>query len=185
MEKKKYQLRREILARRRYGTTKEQQEAAGAVANFVEAAHFKAADVVALYSSIEGEVPTHLIAQKLKNLKVTIAYPYALANGTLRFLKDEGVLAEDDLGILSATGAETVPTVCFVPLVAFDRQGNRLGYGKGYYDKALAKLTGIRTIGLAYSWQEVAALPTAKHDVPLNEIWTEHEVIRCPQKTKP
>lgn len=182
MEIRKYQARREILARRRYSSTKKQQEAAEAVARYVASLGLKAADIVALYSPIQGEVPTYLIAKELQNLGLVVAYPYAMANGTMRFHKYVGAFAYDDLGIPTATGDAVTPTVFFVPLVAFDRNGNRLGYGKGYYDKALAKLAAIRTIGLAYSWQEIAALPTAKHDVPLHEIWTERESIQCPLK---
>lgn len=184
MEVHKYQARREILARRRYSSTKEQQEAAEAVASYVAASGVSKKDIVAVYSPIKGEVPTYLIVKELQNLGVTVAYPYAMANGNMRFHEYVGAFVADDLDIPTATGEEVTPTVLFVPLVAFDRDGNRLGYGKGYYDKALAKLAVIRTIGLAYSWQEIAALPTAKHDVPLHQIWTEREVIRCPLKTQ-
>ena len=184
MEVQKYQARREILARRRYSSTKEQHEAAEAVATYAAALKLEKHDVVALYSPIKGEVPTHLIAKELQKLGVVVAYPYALANGKMRFYAYDGKFIEDDLGIPTATGDEVSPNIIFAPLVAFDRSGNRLGYGKGYYDKALAELAlassqPIRTIGLAYSWQEMKHIPTAQHDVPLHQIWTEHEVITC------
>ena len=63
-----------------------------------------------------------------------------------------------------------------VPLLAFDRRGYRLGYGKGYYDRLLAAdRTG--TIGMAFAVQEMSTLPTEAHDVPLDWIVTECEVI--------
>jgi len=65
-----------------------------------------------------------------------------------------------------------------VPLVAFNRQGNRLGYGGGYYDKFLAKNNCKQAIGLAYSFQEVEELPVEEHDQKLDLIITEKEVIR-------
>ncbi len=65
-----------------------------------------------------------------------------------------------------------------VPLVAFNRQGNRLGYGGGYYDKFLTKNNCKQAIGLAYSLQEVEELPVEEHDQKLGLIITEKEVIR-------
>ncbi len=65
-----------------------------------------------------------------------------------------------------------------VPLIAFDRQGNRLGYGGGYYDKFLAKNNYKQAIGLAYSLQEIKKLPVEEHDQSLDLIITEKEIIR-------
>ena len=192
METNKYQARRQILARRRQVTETEQQAAAQAVAVHLHSLPLGKDDIVALYSPIKGEVPTAEIAKVLKAKGVKVAYPFAMANGSMVFHLDTGEFVEDQLGIMATTGDVVTPNVVFAPLVAFDRAGNRLGYGKGYYDKALEQLKQqlaletsrpIRTIGLAYSWQEIAALPTAAHDVPLHQIWTETEVIKC-QQTK-
>lgn len=74
----------------------------------------------------------------------------------------------------------THPNVVLVPLLGFDRQGRRLGYGKGYYDQALANLRqagALLAIGLAFAAQEVAAIPTQPHDQPLDWIVTEKEAI--------
>jgi 5-formyltetrahydrofolate cyclo-ligase len=68
--------------------------------------------------------------------------------------------------------------VLVVPLVAFDRRGFRLGYGKGFYDKALARLPGARTVGIAYAAQEIARVPHEAHDHPLDVIVTEKETLR-------
>lgn len=77
--------------------------------------------------------------------------------------------------------AEMEPDILFVPLLAFDRQGHRLGSGAGYYDRTLHMLRSrkkIVTIGLAYSIQEFAEIPSLPHDQPLDWIVTEREVIR-------
>lgn len=63
-----------------------------------------------------------------------------------------------------------------VPLLAFDRSGYRLGYGKGYYDRLLA-VARAPTVGVAFAAQEVAAVPREPHDLPLDWIVTEAEVI--------
>jgi 5-formyltetrahydrofolate cyclo-ligase len=71
-----------------------------------------------------------------------------------------------------------------VPLVAFDRRGARLGYGKGHFDRAIAALDAkhpVLTIGLAYAVQEIEEVPVEPHDRMLDVIVTESELIR----TKP
>ena len=70
-----------------------------------------------------------------------------------------------------------IPNVALVPLLAFDKNNYRLGYGKGYYDKFLNKYLklnkNIITIGVAFSFQKYNKLPISKFDVKLNYILTE------------
>ena len=70
-----------------------------------------------------------------------------------------------------------IPEIIIVPMIGFDRNLNRLGYGHGYYDKVLKNHPSSISIGLAFSFQEVDAIPTAPHDQKLNIIITEKEVI--------
>ena len=69
------------------------------------------------------------------------------------------------------------PDVMLVPLSAFDAAGNRIGYGGGYYDRAIARLRARgrtpKLIGVAFSCQQVDAVPAEPHDVPLDAILTE------------
>ncbi|HHZ12396.1 MAG: 5-formyltetrahydrofolate cyclo-ligase [Caldicoprobacterales bacterium] len=68
--------------------------------------------------------------------------------------------------------------VVLVPGLAFDRRGNRLGYGKGYYDRFLIKLSPrALKIGLAYSFQIIDEVPIDDFDIPLDIIVTEREII--------
>jgi len=75
------------------------------------------------------------------------------------------------------------PAALIVPLAAFDRRGHRIGYGAGYYDRAIERLTAgaraLATIGVAFSAQEVDRVPDAAHDRTLDWIVSETEVIRC------
>lgn len=77
---------------------------------------------------------------------------------------------------------EILPDVLLMPLSAFDRRGGRIGYGRGYYDRAVAGLRAAgrfpRLIGIAFSVQEVAAVPMEPHDAPLDMIVTERDVFR-------
>jgi len=75
---------------------------------------------------------------------------------------------------------EVFPVALLVPLVAFDRRGGRIGYGKGHFDRAIAALEDkhpILTVGLAYSVQEIERVPVEPHDRLLDAIITETELI--------
>ena len=76
---------------------------------------------------------------------------------------------------------EIIPDLVLVPLVAFDNSLNRIGYGKGYYDRFLKKHKKNKknplTIGLAFSFQKYKKIPTSKHDVKLDYILTEKGIF--------
>ena len=72
------------------------------------------------------------------------------------------------------------PDIILVPLVAFDRNLNRIGYGKGYYDRALKQLSSnkkILTIGIAFSFQETTIIPTNQYDHNLDCVLTDRNLI--------
>jgi 5-formyltetrahydrofolate cyclo-ligase len=72
---------------------------------------------------------------------------------------------------------EVAPNLIFAPLIGFDRRLNRLGQGAGHYDRAFAAFPNAVRIGIAWSCQEVDAIPTDPWDVPLDGIITEKEWI--------
>ena len=69
-----------------------------------------------------------------------------------------------------------------VPGIVFDKEGNRIGYGFGYYDKFLRKVPKAVKIGLAFDFQIVDKIPNEKHDVPVDFIVTEKRVVECRKK---
>ena len=74
-----------------------------------------------------------------------------------------------------ASGKKIVPNILLVPLVAFDKNCNRIGYGGGFYDRYIKKIKKIKkiiTIGLAYSFQRINQIPADKYDVKLDFIVT-------------
>ena len=75
-----------------------------------------------------------------------------------------------------------IPDLIMVPLVAFDNSLNRIGYGKGYYDRSLKKISRIKknaiSLGIAYSFQKCQKIPTNKHDFKLDYIFTEKGIIK-------
>ena len=82
----------------------------------------------------------------------------------------------------AATQPATQPSTLFVPLVAFDRKGNRLGYGAGYYDASLRDMRArqrVLAIGVAFDEQECPYIPYEPQDEPLDMILTPTRVIAC------
>ncbi len=87
----------------------------------------------------------------------------------------------EKFGTARPDGPVAVPTLLLVPLLAFDARCNRLGYGGGYYDRTIAALPGIRTIGCAFAIQQVDAVPVLPHDAPLDAVATECGVFTRPE----
>jgi 5-formyltetrahydrofolate cyclo-ligase len=84
--------------------------------------------------------------------------------------------ARDDCGIATASGAVVVPDVVLVPCVGFTRDGYRLGYGGGYFDRWMALHPGVTSVGVAWSGAETK-FAVAAHDLPLTLILTERELV--------
>jgi 5-formyltetrahydrofolate cyclo-ligase len=77
---------------------------------------------------------------------------------------------------------EVLPDIVLVPLLAFARNGHRVGYGAGYYDMTIAALRAHKTllaVGIAFAAQEIASVPTTPRDARLDLVLTEREVIDC------
>jgi 5-formyltetrahydrofolate cyclo-ligase len=86
-------------------------------------------------------------------------------------------MVRERFGTERPDGELDTPDIIFVPLLAFDRRGHRLGYGGGYYDRTLAAHPDIPAIGFGYAAQEVEEVPCAAHDRPLRSIFTERGKI--------
>ncbi|EGY25136.1 5-formyltetrahydrofolate cyclo-ligase [Desulfovibrio sp. A2] len=84
-----------------------------------------------------------------------------------------------DMDAAPGSASSFAPDLAVIPGVAFDRQGNRLGHGAGYYDRFLAHPAMARTalVGLAYAFQIVPALPVAPWDRPVHALCTEEGLI--------
>ena len=111
-----------------------------------------------------------------------VALPVTPARGqalTFRRWLPGDVMTRGPFDTREPTGAPVVPGVLLVPLLAWDRAGRRLGYGAGYYDRTIAAIPGVRTIGCAFAAQEVDIVPTDPHDAVLDAIATERGVVFC------
>ena len=110
---------------------------------------------IAIYYPSNYEVSTIKLFKILNNIKGFSTSLPALSNGTMKFARWSLIdpLKVNDFGFLDPLSIKIAPypNLIIVPLLAYDKFKNRLGYGKGYYDKFLGKNKNILTIGLAFS----------------------------------
>ncbi len=145
----------------------------------------RAGKVAAVYQGWGSELSPLILADALEALGWTLALPSVEGEtGAMVFRRWDRAapLARDGIGMRAPRGDAEIlePDLVIVPLLAFDRQGRRLGQGGGYYDRALEGLKARRDVfalGLAYSGQETANLPHEPHDQALDAILTEKEYI--------
>ncbi len=140
---------------------------------------------VSAYWPIGSEIDPFPLIRRLKNsADADICLPRVEDDGTMTFRAwAPGNDLEDRPFGLQEPPADTpivTPTLVLTPLLGFDRQGNRLGYGKGHYDRALASLRDqgrVFVCGLAFFGQEVEQVPAEPHDIPLDWVMTERGSI--------
>ena len=89
----------------------------------------------------------------------------------------DAVLRQGRFGTRHPDGPALRPDIVFVPLLAWDRCLNRLGYGGGYYDRTLSALPEAMAVGIGFASQEVAAVPAGPHDVRLDAMVTERGLV--------
>lgn len=146
---------------------------------------------VGFYVDVRDEVRTRsLLLAELDSGVRPVFIPFCDGN-MLRFVRIESMSELDvgKFGILEPRAAvrrsserqAPISTVdlMLVPGVAFSRQGDRVGYGAGYYDRCLVAAIGTTKIGLAFDCQLVESIPTESFDVRMDFICTENELIAC------
>lgn len=136
---------------------------------------FKSAKIVGAYHAFGSEVRTDAIIEHAQALGKKIALPSVEGNSLAFYeLSSSKYLVKGRFGIMEPLPFGPVDKIdlLIVPGIAFDKKGYRLGYGKGYYDKFLAKKK-IFAIGLGYSFQLLEKLPTGKYDKKLDAVATE------------
>jgi len=138
---------------------------------------FKKAKKILFYVSFEGEVNTEGMIKKALKLGKIIAVPVCTKNRMIKpcLLKENAKLIRGPYGTREPVGQRCLDSksidLVIVPGLAFDAWGNRLGRGKGYYDRFLKRLPDTATsIGLAFSFQILPGIPTTKHDVAVNRV---------------
>ena len=116
--------------------------------------------------------------------KIKISFPIIKSKNQMDFFEytTKHPFEINKYGILEPMSLKKIyPDILFIPLVAFDKNLNRLGYGGGFYDRYLEKIENIKNIvkiGIAFSYQKVKKIPTTNYDKKLDYIITEKEIIR-------
>lgn len=143
---------------------------------------YKKANVIALYKSFSSEVDTSKIIEHSIKIGKTVVLPKVVGN-ILKFykiksLKDNFLKSkfgieepiENDLNYIELSSIDLI----IVPGLCFDKEKNRLGFGKGYYDRLL-KNTKSKTIAICFKEQVLknSLLPVAEDDIKVNEIITD------------
>lgn len=145
---------------------------------------FKHATHIGAYLAHKGEMDLQPLIDAAE-LQGKHLYLPVLNHDALNFRRftPQTALVHNRYGLLEPAHADNFPTaaldIVLVPLVGFDRAGHRLGQGRGYYDVTFASRGHTHLIGVAHACQEVADIPTESHDVLLDTIITEREVICC------
>ncbi len=148
---------------------------------------YKSADMLVTYVSTQLEVDTkNLILRALSENK-RVAVPYCIENSRemrFYFIRSLDELQKRTFGVLEPVAEVCSPvedftgSICIVPGLAFDRQGYRLGYGKGYYDRFLADYRGT-TIGICYKACMTHLLHRGRYDIACDMVVTENELVFC------
>tara|TARA_Y100000287_G_C14114630_1_gene301894 strand:- start:212 stop:742 length:531 start_codon:yes stop_codon:yes gene_type:complete len=130
------------------------------------------------YYPYNYEVDSIGVLEKFEKKNYQISLPKIEKNSQMNFFKWslKEPLKINKYGIPEPISKKIVyPNILLVPLLAFDKNLNRIGYGGGFYDRYLNKLKKshkILTIGLAYSFQKVKEIPTNKYDIKLDYVIT-------------
>ena len=159
------------------------EHSAQIVKNLLSMETFKSSNTVALYMAIAGEVNLETLFAACWQRGKRTCIP--VFNTTLKCYEMAEITA--DTGFQTAHYGIKEPTtpvlvdrnlidLMVLPGVAFDRQGNRLGRGGGYYDRLLDGFLG-KTVAVAFDFQVFPLVPTEKHDKPVHSIVTQSEIV--------
>ena len=176
----KREIRRKISMMRKMLSEQEKNQAALEVfARLENSVAFMMSDKILMYHSLPDELPTVLFLDKWNSKK---KFYLPRVNGAdLDILPyDKSRLELGSFHIEEPIGDDIVDEaeieLIIVPAVAYDRDGNRLGRGKGFYDRLLKRAKAYK-IGICYDFQIVENLPVEMHDIPVDMVISQSETI--------
>jgi len=189
----RHELRQRLAAQRRALTPPERMGAAQGLRRSLEQLPEYLTDArVAGYWASHGELPLNLVIPPLAARGQQFLLPVVGKRRRLRFAPWQSgeEVQPNRYGIPEPVAQDELLEpfqldLVFVPLLGFDRRGNRLGHGGGYYDRSFAFLneqvrpTEPLLVGIAYAFQELPEVDEEDWDVPLDFIATERELIDC------
>ena len=185
IDQHKAALRVSALARRDAIPAAERQAAAGAIAARPFPLPIVAGAVVSGFVPLKSEINPMPLMLRLAEAGAQLALPVVAGRGRPLIMRSYAFGQELNTGVWGIRepkddAPEVAPDMLIVPLAAFDRNGNRIGYGAGYYDMTITRLRSIKpvvAIGIAYAAQEVPEVPVTPRDARLDLVLTEREAI--------
>ena len=181
----KIELRKTALAWRDALPAAERQPAAEAIAARPFPLPIKPGVIVSGFSPLKSEINPLPLMRRLADAGTKLALPVVAGRGKPLIMRSYvfgQTLNEGVWGIREPKddAPDVDPDILIVPLAAFDRRGNRIGYGAGYYDMTINRLRSrkpVVAVGIAYAAQEVPEVPTTPRDARLDLVLTEREAI--------
>jgi 5-formyltetrahydrofolate cyclo-ligase len=181
----KTEIRRDAVARRDALPAAERLAAAAAIAGRPLPVAVRPGAIVSGFSPLKSEINPVPLMRAFAAAGATLALPVVAGRGkplTMRSWNFGEPLVSGVWGIREPPprAPEVFPDILIVPMLAFDRTGQRIGYGAGYYDMTIARLRGMKPVvalGIAYAAQEIAQIPTTPRDAALDLVLTERETI--------
>ena len=185
ISKRKTELRSEAAARRDALPAETRKAAAEAIAARAFPLPITSGAIVAGFMPLKSEINPLPLMKALVAAGARLALPKIAGRGKPLIMRawpwgaplDAG---QWDIREPKADAAEVDPDILLVPLLAFDRNGHRIGYGAGYYDMTIARLRSLKAVtavGIAFAAQEVSAVPATERDARLDLVLTEREAI--------
>ena len=186
MKYDKFYLRKKFLLKRKKKYLTAKKFDFKLIFNLIRKHFHKKKIIIAGYYPSNYEVNILKFLEKASRKKFKITLPVIKSSNKMSFhswiFKDP--LHVNKFGIPEPQNSKKkiIPDLIMVPLVAFDDHLNRIGYGKGYYDRSLKKIKKIKknaiSLGIAYSFQKCKKIPVNNYDYKLNYIFTEKGIIK-------
>jgi 5-formyltetrahydrofolate cyclo-ligase len=183
----KYQIREELLRIRNSLSETEIVSSSNIISDkVISTKEFKKAQSIGTYYPIRSEVKTFEIIKHSLATKKTIGLPRIIDSNRIAFFKimensfEDIKFTKGKYGILENLMSESIVEemdLLIIPGIAFDLQGNRIGYGKGYYDRFLSTRKVSYIMGLAFENQIIKKIPTTENDIPVDVLVTENRII--------
>ena len=186
VQRRKRELRRQYLKARNNLDAVDRDGASELIAEKVmRAAFFQRSRRIGCYLSLTAEVDTWRIIARAWRMKKRIFAPVTRKNRLLEFreVTPESDLVRDDYGLLMPETGDVIAArkldLVLTPLVAFDRDGQRIGMGGGYYDRTFSflrerrQLLKPKLVGLAFACQQAPEIPANPWDIRLYRVITE------------
>ena len=181
----KAELCKSALARREALPPAERQAAAGAIAGRPFPLRISPGVIVSGFSPLKSEINPLPLLRTLADAGARLALPVVAGRGQPLIMRAYAFGQQLNSGVWGIRepkddAPEVDPDILIVPLAAFDRRGNRIGYGAGYYDMTINRLRALKpvtAVGIAYAAQEVPDVPVTERDARLDLVLTEREAI--------